>query len=123
MSWRTTVSAVDPVCVEAVREFAAKVAEKTALRPTVKEGHDSVGMDFLDDASHETTLCVEWAWDPLADSILPGTYGASEETSDNGPDGQQAPQHTVHHYERTLKALARNAEAARAFLGSRNLCG
>jgi len=111
-------NAVGPVCVEAVHAFASEIVEATALMPVVATMENAADVVFLDGSPVEMTLRIEWTH---RRSVHPDFSSAWE--GDEGPVGEgdpsDLPEHTCRHYTRTMVALARNAEAAGAFLGMR----
>ena len=113
MSREMLLNAAAPVCVEAVRLFAAELARATALRPVVEVAEDAVDVAFLDAGPSETALRVRWTYRQQDAADAPGEW-----ESDDEPTGD-LPEHTLRHYLMTMVALAGNAEAAGAFVKAR----
>ena len=120
MSHEIQLNAAGPMCVEAVRTFAAAIAKATPLRPIVTTVEDAADVVFLDGSPPETTLHVEWA---CRLPVCPDFANLSEWENNDQPigeaDTEDLPEHTVRYYIRTMTALARNVEAASVFLQAR----
>jgi len=115
MPTETIVRASDPLCARAVRRLADELSRRTALTATVTEAPDAEDVQFADDAGG-VTLRVTWRPERPADGPPPADWEIEEHiTHTDGADGT-VPPHAVRHYARTLRAVARNVEAARRLL-------
>jgi hypothetical protein len=95
------------VCRKAVLRFVQEIARTTALKPEVRLVHTPPDIDF--GAAADRRFLIEWK--------EPGSDDAADDLQDEG-DRECGPAtgSTIGHYQKTIVALAANAEAARAFL-------
>jgi len=105
------LEAAEPVCLKAIRRFAAELARQTPLRLTVSGGEADV---VFDGHQRDTTIHVEWRRgdqdqdDPLQEY--------DDRIAGDPPWGTADCDSLIAHYHRTVEALARNPEAARKTL-------
>ena len=101
-----------PICVTAAGKYAAEVTRQTAFAIKVSEVADGVDVEFGDAGPSPTALRVRWSYQQPGISDVPGEWDVA---ADEG-EGYDVPRQAMQHYTRTLEALARNVEAAQAFL-------
>lgn len=104
--------AAEPVCREAIERLAAELERRTALRPAVVDA----GVSDLELAGGpaEIPLRIEWRRpQPEAGEELEEW---EREEEDGGPEDWSVSRGLAALQKRTMEALARNPEAARAML-------
>jgi hypothetical protein len=89
------------VCLKAILQFMQEVARQTALKPRVRLARTPVDVEF--GPALDQKLIIEWN--------RPGPEDAADDSEEDDRPGS-----TIEHYEKTIRALAANAEAARALL-------
>jgi hypothetical protein len=116
MAPETVHRVVETVCAEAVKIFARRLSAGTNLHLVVTERQEGAGVEFFDESTVATKLHIQWNLEETLDADpVVGWKIYTGESCEFSENGKVLPQ-MIEHYKRTVDALARNANAARAFL-------
>jgi hypothetical protein len=96
----------DRICRRAVLRFVREIRDRLSFTPTVRTVRDSPDVAFPGDAAR--VLLIEWAEAEPDEFDTVTRLGAEDSVQST----------TIKHYERMIRTLATNAEAARALLDS-----
>lgn len=108
----TLVQIAAPVCLEAIRRYAAELARRTPLLAEVTAAEPDV--DFSEGAQARAVRVV---WNRAARADAGTRCPEWEDEEGDGPPAGENRDRLAAHYAATVEALARNAKAARALLG------
>lgn len=108
--WTMELYVHDRICCRAVLKYVRAIGRQTALRPRIQRVREPLDVDL--GAALGRRLALDWRG-PVRD-------WAADDSDDFGGDDRsedgRAVSSTIAQYEKTIKALAVNTAAARAFL-------
>jgi hypothetical protein len=116
MANETIFPIFEQTCARAVKKFANQVTCKTAVELKVEEVSEQMDIEFLDEAPVKTTLSIKWEFKQLQGSAPRLEWKIADYEDENETNENVKSISMVRHYLKMLQVLAKNPEAARAFL-------